>query len=537
MNKLLQRQVQKVFGTTENFPQKYNELFNLISESYENKDNDRKMLERVLEMTSEEMIKLNEKIRAEARDALKLVDNRLKHATSAVNVGIWEFDFVNDKVIWDETTFKLYGLDYVDKIDEVEAWKKHVAPEHQKMAEHAMKDAISGKKEFDIEYKVIWPDNSVHYLRTKGVTQKDETGRVVNMLGTKWDVSEKWRAQLNIKREKELADSVINSLPVIFFLFNKEGKFLRWNKNLMQVTGYSEEEMAKIHPLDFFHDDEKEKMQNEIKMVLTYGQSDSEANILTKSKKRIPYYFNSITINYEGQECVIGTGTNITDRKRMEENLKAKNKDLEEFAHIVSHNLRAPIAKIQGLTSLVNTEEVVIKDNMDLLEYIKDEVTNLDKIIKEMNSIIREKEYVNFKTSYPGIKTQTKQIKTIFLIDDDPVVNIISTKIIEKAKFAEKIEVYTNAGNALEDLDKKFLTDKKELPEVVFLDINMPGKNGWEFLDEFEKLCEDIKKNCKVFMLTSSIDPNDVKKSQTYETVKDFIVKPLTKEKLAKLNI
>lgn len=537
MNKLLKRQIQKVFGTSENFPQKYTELLNLISESYENKDNDRKMLERMLEMTSEEMLRINAKNKSEASDALKMVDSRLKHATSAANVGIWEVDYIRNKVIWDETTYKLYGLNSDDRIDEIEAWKRYVAQEDQIIAETAIADAIAGKRDFDVEIKVIWRDKSVHFLRTKGIIQKDESGKIVNILGTNWDITEKRKAQENIKREKELADSVINSLPVIFFLFNKEGKFLRWNKNLLQVSGYSEVEMETINPLDFFPEDEKEKMQNEIKMVLTYGQSDSEANILTKSKKKIPYYFNSIIINYEGQECVIGTGTNITDRKRMEENLKAKNKDLEEFAHIVSHNLRAPIAKIQGLTSLVNEEESASKENMELLDYIKDEVMNLDKIIKEMNSIIREKEYVNFKRTQSEIKQQSTKIKNIFLIDDDPVVNIISKRIIAKADIAENVEVYTDVTNALKELKRKHESDLKTLPDIVFLDINLPDKNGWDFLDEFQNLCEEISLNCKVYMLTSSIDPNDVKKSQTYEAVKDFIVKPLTQEKLARLNI
>jgi len=221
----------------------------------------------------------------------------------------------------------------------------------------------------------------------------------------------------------------------------------------------------------------------------------------------------------------------------MEENLKAKNKDLEEFAHIVSHNLRAPIAKIQGLTSLINNDEPDSNDNINLLEYIKDEVINLDKIIKEMNSIIREKEYINFKRIHPEVKPENIKIKNIFLIDDDPIVNIISKKIIEKTEFAEKIEIFTNAGNALKELEEKFKNDINDLPQIVFLDINMPGKNGWDFLDEFEKMCDEIKKNRKVYMLTSSIDPSDVKKSQSYETVKDFIVKPLTKEKLSKLII
>lgn len=537
MHKLLQRQIKKVFGSTDNLTEQQNIFIDLVNESYNHSDEERKRLERVLELTSEEMIKLNADIKKDATEALKLADARLKYATRAVNVGIWEFDLINKSVIWDDTTFKLYGLTSDMKIDAITAWRQHVHPEDQLTADIEMEYAITGKKEFDIEYRVIWPDGSIHFLRTKGISQKDEWGKPVKMLGTKWDITEKKKSQENILREKELADSVINSLPVIFFLFNKEGRFLRWNKNLLQVSGYSEDDMRTLSPLDFFDDDEKDKMQNEIRLVLTYGQSDSEASLLTRSKKKIPYYFNSITINYEGQECVIGTGTNISERKRMEENLKAKNKDLEEFAHIVSHNLRAPIAKIQGLTSLINNDEPDSNDNINLLEYIKDEVVNLDKIIKEMNSIIREKEYINFKRIHPEVKPENIKIKNIFLIDDDPIVNIISKKIIEKAEFAEKIEIYTSAGNALEELDKKFSTNKKELPEVVFLDINMPGKNGWDFLDEFERMCDEIKKNCKVYMLTSSIDPSDVKKSQSYETVKDFIVKPLTKEKLSKLII
>ena len=65
----------------------------------------------------------------------------------------------------------------------------------------------------------------------------------------------------------------------------------------------------------------------------------------------------------------------------------------------------------------------------------------------------------------------------------------------------------------------------------------MPQMNGWEFLDEFKKFPDAVKRKCKIFMLTSSIDPNDIKKSKTYDVVKNFITKPLTKEKLEMLYV
>jgi PAS domain S-box-containing protein len=535
LNKLLQKQIKKVFGSIDDLSDQHKTFLNLVSESYDNNDKERKMLEQVLEFTSAEMIKMNEKLKRESEEALKQADLRLKHATNAANVGVWEFDFIKNEVIWNEITYRLYGLTSDTEMDGISAWKKHVHPEDQVMANKAMLEAMEGKKEFDIEYRVTWPDSSVRFLRTKGMAQHDSSGKAIKMIGTKWDITEKKIAQENIRREKELADSVINSLPGIFFIFTAEGKILRWNKNLLDVTGYSSDEVSIMNPLDFFDEDEREKMIKEIESVIINGQSSSEANLLIKSKEKLPFYFNSIMINYEGYECIMGTAINIAQRKEVEQNLRNKNKDLEEFAHIVSHSLRAPIAKIQGLASLINVEEGESKDNMNLLEYVKDEVINLDKIIKEMNSIIREKEYINFVPAQPVQKTSSHKILNVYLIDDDPVVNVISKKTIEKAGFAKRIGIYKRASAALNELRKIYESDIKEFPEVIFLDINMPEMNGWEFLNEFEKLCEEIKKSCKVFMLTSSIDPNDVKKSQTYESVKDFIIKPLTKEKLLDL--
>jgi PAS domain S-box-containing protein len=537
MNKLLQRQINKFFGGIENIPEQYHGFLDLIDETYDGNDNDRKMLDRMMEITSEEMIRYHKKTETEIKEALMLSDSRLNLATKASNVGIWENNLLEKKLLWDDTTFKLHGIDVRGDITETEAWEMTVSPDVRIYSGKELSTAIVKRKDFDFEYKVTWPDSSVHYIRTKGVVQRNEKGRPVRIIGTKWDITDRRVAQENMLHEKELAESVISSLPVIFFLFNKEGKFIRWNKNLLDVSGYTEKEMETIHPLQFFRESEKEKMQNEIMKVLIQGQSDSEAGLLTKTGKVIPYYFNSISINYRGEECVIGTGTNIVERIRMEDNLRAKNKDLEEFAHIVSHNLRAPIAKIQGLTSLINKEEPYSVENIDLLEYIENEVINLDAIIKEMNLIIREKEYVNFTPSQPVEKALQPVKHKIYLIDDDPIVNIVSKKIIEKTEFAEKIEVFKDASLALQQLNKIFESDAKEFPDIIFLDINMPEMNGWEFLDRFEKLSEEIKQNCKVFMLTSSIDPSDVKKSQSYSSVKDFIIKPLSKEKLTNLNI
>ena len=121
-------------------------------------------------------------------------------------------------------------------------------------------------------------------------------------------------------------------------------------------------------------------------------------------------------------------------------------------------------------------------------------------------------------------------IKSIVLIDDDPIANMISTKLIQRT-LPLKVLAFTNAEEALRLVCSKHpepLTSKA----LIFLDINMPHMDGWQFLDEFQKLESSVQKNFTIIMLTSSIDMDDIQKSKSYDCVDDFISKPLTQEKL-----
>ncbi len=126
------------------------------------------------------------------------------------------------------------------------------------------------------------------------------------------------------------------------------------------------------------------------------------------------------------------------------------------------------------------------------------------------------------------------QDKHILLIDDDAVSNMINTKIIKK-NFDFTVNAFTNAKVALDQLMHWTKSANGESPQIIFLDINMPLMDGWEFLEEYQKFPESLLSICKVYMLTSSIDLDDIEKAKTYPLVSDFISKPLTSEKLRNL--
>jgi len=126
--------------------------------------------------------------------------------------------------------------------------------------------------------------------------------------------------------------------------------------------------------------------------------------------------------------------------------------------------------------------------------------------------------------------------KHILLIDDDAVSNMINTKIIKK-NFNISVSAQTSAKDALNQFKQWIENSQGQLPDTIFLDVNMPVMDGWDFLDEFEKFPESVLSGCKVYMLTSSIDVEDIEKSKRYKTVHEFISKPLTPEKLKMLSM
>jgi CheY-like chemotaxis protein len=132
-----------------------------------------------------------------------------------------------------------------------------------------------------------------------------------------------------------------------------------------------------------------------------------------------------------------------------------------------------------------------------------------------------------------------KKYRTVMLIDDNEIDNLINQKMIEAASVTENIYTHTGAKSAIEFLRnmEKMDVAEKVLPDVIFLDIDMPLMDGFQFLEEFEKLGNVAKNKCKIVMLTSSINPQDYSRSKKYANVKMYLNKPLSHESISKLNI
>ena len=121
--------------------------------------------------------------------------------------------------------------------------------------------------------------------------------------------------------------------------------------------------------------------------------------------------------------------------------------------------------------------------------------------------------------------------RTVWLIDDDQLSNSIAEGIIKYNGFSESIRTFFTAQEALSALEVA-ISDGNSFPDFIFLDLNMPIVNGWGFLETYRSFPKEVKGSCYLYILTSSIDEQDIKRSKLNEEVRDFISKPLSKRDL-----
>lgn len=129
-------------------------------------------------------------------------------------------------------------------------------------------------------------------------------------------------------------------------------------------------------------------------------------------------------------------------------------------------------------------------------------------------------------------------IDLVLLVDDNSIDNFVNQKMIERYGFAKKVLAYTKASDALKYLSEldELKSDLKPVPSILFLDLNMPLINGFQFLELYEKLSDYIKSSCKIVVLSSSVNPNDKALASSNKHIISYLHKPLLNSNFQELN-
>ncbi|MEO5681729.1 MAG: PAS domain S-box protein [Chitinophagaceae bacterium] len=272
------------------------------------------------------------------KTAAKIIKNeiRLRKAQELGKLGYWQQE-LNSDIVWaSKEAMAIYGFPAAEgemKREAVSACIIDIA-----IVKEAATRLVERNEGYNIEFRIQPADGSpLKYIAALAELEKNEKGEPLRINGTLQDITERIKARNEIIKEKNLSDSIINSLPGIFYLFNSEGKFLRWNTNFETITGYTGEEIRHMHPLDFFIAEEKEILQKKISNTSLTGEDNVQADFLLKSNEKIPFYFTGMAIDYEETRCIAGVGIDFSERVKAQQQIKETTAQLRKLTAHLQH--------------------------------------------------------------------------------------------------------------------------------------------------------------------------------------------------------
>ena len=216
-------------------------------------------------------------------------------------------------------------------------------------------------------------DGAQDYL-TKGNVEGNLLSRTI-----KYAIERK-KVEEDLLVEKKFSDSVINSLPGIFYLFDNKGKLLRWNENAERISGYTFEEIQNMNILDFFYGHDKKIMAEELQEVVAKGEATAEAKLTSKGGNSIPHFFTGLRTIISDRLYLVGMGMDITEIKRMEEALRESE---EKYRNLVERANDGIVIIQDGVFKFVNSmmvkmlgHEIEEIEGKDFFNFVSPEFKN-----------------------------------------------------------------------------------------------------------------------------------------------------------------
>tara|TARA_R110000765_G_scaffold381674_1_gene472909 strand:+ start:1385 stop:3571 length:2187 start_codon:yes stop_codon:yes gene_type:complete len=326
------------------------------------------------------------------------ISERLKLATQTSQIGIWEYDLIENELIWDNAMYNIFGVDENQFAGVFEAWESTIHPDDKEKALKATNDAIIGVKDFDEEFRIKLQNGEVKYIKGLSKTIRDLKGKPIKMTGANWDITMLRSTELKLERSTESFTETFDNAAIGMALISPELKWLKVNKSLLTSLGYSEKELLGMRTTDITHPDD---LESSTKTVFN-GVKDTyqlQKRYFHKNG-HIVYAIIGVTPvkDLDGNPShAIAQFLDITDRiegeKRLEtlvEVTKSQNDSLLNFAHIVSHNLRSHSTNMTMLAKFLSQEEDE-KELKNINRMITDAAESLSETIAHLNDVVQVK--------------------------------------------------------------------------------------------------------------------------------------------------
>ena len=359
--------------------------------------------------------------RKEAEDEVRNTVARLTLATRAGGVGVWDYDIVSNTLVWDEQMYRLYGIGAESFRGAYDAWRVCLHPDDRARGDEEIQKAIRGEKEFDIEFRVVWPDGTVHTIRGLALVHRDDDGRPLHMIGTNWDITRQKQSEALCRVSSQKWEAIISSSPDGIGVVALDGTLQIISDNLAAMYGYSIEEKIGLigrKMLDFIDPQYHSLALKHIEEILA-GKNDGHITEYQGIKKDGGLFYvevkSSALLGPDGKPSgILFVQRDVTERKKVENALLETNRSLilatnratemaaqaemsslakSEFLANMSHEIRTPMNGIIGMTGLLLDTKLTneqrhfaesVKSSGEALLFLLNDILDFSKIEANM---------------------------------------------------------------------------------------------------------------------------------------------------------
>ncbi|MFP4165502.1 MAG: PAS domain S-box protein, partial [Chitinispirillaceae bacterium] len=278
-----------------------------------------------------------------AEEMLRHQHWRLQSIIEGTNVGTWEWNVQTGDLVINDKWAQIIGYQKEEfEPISVKVWERVSHPDDLKKSSRLLEKHFAGEIPFyRCECRMRHKDGHWVWVLDQGkVISYTPDGKPLMMFGMHTDITEHKKAEQDVVRERDLSHVILESLPGIFYIFDDKGRFLRWNYNFEKVTGYSMQEITRLHPLDLFLGEDRKRVTERISTVFKTGVGDVEAILITRHGEKKNYHFTGQRTLLDGKHCLVGMGVDVTERKKAETEQNELKMKIEAWQRLMEYIIK-----------------------------------------------------------------------------------------------------------------------------------------------------------------------------------------------------
>lgn len=408
-------------------------------------------------------------------------------------------------------------------MDGIYSEDKYKVTEEQNMA-------YQSKLEYTIQFRYRKFDATYRWVEMQGSPMYTHLGDFVGYAGTLQDITNMKELQLQMNRQKEMLEvskvefakftKIAQRINVVIILCDPGYRITWVNDSFVKLTGFPLREVNGKEPIAILAGSETAPDSlSKLRQAIDQGKSlRTEIVFYAKNGNKIWLDLKMETL-FDKQGNIIGYLTiqnDITKKKMTEKDVEEQMAHLKQISDIASFELRHEFSKILQILQTAKFQQNTLLGYQQILLDIESSANTMNQAILKISD---EVSFASTSNIALNKFLLNQAIEEIILVDDDHMINKLNSVIIRNVIPNMTVTVFDNIDDAI-----TYLKGNPTLKRKIFLDLNFMGRNGWDFLEEYEKMNQPWP----VIILTSSIDHNDYEKSKKYSNVTHFITKPLT---------